>query len=659
MTMSKLCSLLCGRKIALPFLAIAISISMRADFTQSPTLPDGTYLNLDTGKTTTGTPAAGDVYDIEWINGTIVPQGNCKVANLAVRNEGQFGAITESAIRQRVANIGSSNPIPSSSLVTNDVFYAITNNGSASKIMVTSIVNGEVFLNFTTYQVVAPGSPVIKQILNNSSGIAPGLPNYGIAPSSIFVVTGSLLADPADLVLQNSLNGIPLQLNGSSITVVVNGVTTHPGLYYTSPGQLAAVLPANTPVGTGTLTVTHNGLTSAPASIQVVPSAVGINTYNTDTGVATDVHYNVFTFANSGAPGQIITLWATGLGADSADSDTTYTLTPHSVKAPLQVYVGGVPAEIKYQGSAGYPGVNQINIVIPDSAPTGCWVPVAAVTGTVISNVVTLPINAGGGPCFDVETGLNGSQLYTGGTISLKAGLVSLILSNTPNTSGGRSVEYTADASFAKYTGIAYDPPNTVSPGNCILLGGASTVDSVTLLDPGTISIKGPAGLSVTLTKFAGAFYANLPDGSIPSTGGTFTFTGTGGKDVEAFTSTLNLSSPLLTWTNSSSITTVNKNQGLHVTWTGGNPGTYVLVTGASTARINGTTVSRDFECKVATEAGEFTVPSYILQALPDGPGAVTVQNLIYAPLPASSVDVSTAVAYIGYTVDAPYTSTN
>jgi len=46
-----------------------------------------------------------------------------------------------------------------------------------------------------------------------------------------------------------------LKLNGASITVVVNGVTTYPALYYTSPTQLAAVLPAATPVGTGTLTV--------------------------------------------------------------------------------------------------------------------------------------------------------------------------------------------------------------------------------------------------------------------------------------------------------------------------------------------------------------------------------------------------------------------
>src|SRR5262252_3480747 len=136
----------------------------------------------------------------------------------------------------------------------------------------------------------AMAAPAITQILNNSSGTPPGLPNYGIAPSSIFIVVGTALADPGTPTLQDTTapGGIPLTLNGASITVVVNGVTVHPALYYTSPAQLAAVLPAATPVGTGTLTVTYKGNTSAPAPVQVVPTALGINTYGVNTGVATD-----------------------------------------------------------------------------------------------------------------------------------------------------------------------------------------------------------------------------------------------------------------------------------------------------------------------------------------------------------------------------------
>jgi uncharacterized protein (TIGR03437 family) len=143
--------------------------------------------------------------------------------------------------------------------------------------------------------------------------------------------------------------------------VLVNGVTTHPALYYTSPTQLAAVLPAATPVGTGTLTVTYDGANSNAAVLQVVASAVGINHFNqipipsgtfnpnVDIGVATDNATGaLLTFTNSGVPGGIIVLWATGLGADPADSDTTYSSAPHAVNTPMQIYVGGVQATILY-----------------------------------------------------------------------------------------------------------------------------------------------------------------------------------------------------------------------------------------------------------------------------------------------------------------------
>src|SRR5579871_2257158 len=322
--------------------------------------------------------------------------------------------------------------------------------------------------------------PTIAQILNNSSTIPKGAPNYGIAPSSIFIVTGTGLADPGTPVLQNTSGGLPLTLNGASITVVVNGVTVHPALYYTTPTQLAAVLPAATPVGIGTLTVTYNGASSAAAAIQVVASAVGFNHFNqipipegvtnvnVDIGVATDNSTGaLLTFTNSGTPGEIIVLWATGLGADPADSDTAFSSSPHAVNTPLQIYIGGVLATVYYQGSAGYPGVNQINVAIPVSAVVGCYVPLAAVTGNVISNVVMLPIHPGGGAC--VEGSLTGDQILKDTQDVLKAGGVNLIQTNVTNAKG-TTVTNSAGAAFVKDSGLlggATGRSGLLSPGGC------------------------------------------------------------------------------------------------------------------------------------------------------------------------------------------------
>jgi uncharacterized protein (TIGR03437 family) len=87
-------------------------------------------------------------------------------------------------------------------------------------------------------------------------------------------------------------------------------------------------------------------------------SALGINTYNTNTGVATDtITGALLTYTNSGTPGETIVLRATGLGAGPADSDNTYTLTPYSVNTPLRIYIDGVLSTVLYAGSAGYPAL--------------------------------------------------------------------------------------------------------------------------------------------------------------------------------------------------------------------------------------------------------------------------------------------------------------
>ena len=639
-----------ARPLIAAALLLSFAVAARADISQTTTLSSGTVLNLDTGTTA----ASGG--DILWNGSTIAPQGKAKAANVGNLGAGAFDFLEKAQISSFLF-IASTAPIGAGALVVGDIFAVATNGGNTAKVLVTANGGGSITLKFVTFITPVPTGPTITAIENNSSRIPTGYPNYGIAPSSLFVVVGTGLADPGDPVLQSSeAPGLPLTLNGASITVVVGGVTTHPALYYTSPKQLAAVLPAGTPVGTGTLTVTYRGTTSAPAPIHVVASALGINTFYTNSGVATDaVTGALLTYTNSGTPGEPITLWSTGLGADPDDSDTTLTSTPHSVNTPLLIYVGGILAKILYQGASAYPGVNQINLTIPDSAPEGCWVALAAVAGGVVSNIVTLPINKGGGVCFDAVSGLSGNRFAPATGQTLKTGLAALIQTNAPAKGGGRTITTSTDAAFEEYSGL-YAPQNSVSPGGCIVSVIPGQVGGITGLDPGTISLTGPNGLSVTLASqfgIKGAFFAMLPTGAIPDTGGTFTFTGTGGADVGPFTSTITFANPLFSWTNMSSSDNIDRSQGLKVTWKGGNPGTYVIIYGGS-----GTTnpvVNGNYTCLAKVEEGEFTVPSYILSALPAGNGSTGMQNNIYVPLPASGVDIATALADVSFTENSTY----
>ncbi len=168
---------------------------------------------------------------------------------------------------------------------------------------------------------------------------------------------------------------LPTTSNGTSITAVVGGITVHPGIYYTTETQLAAVLPSNTPVGTGTITVTYNNQTSATFTLVVVASALGLDSlYGTGNGiaVATDNATGaLFGYTNSTKPGQAVVLWGSGVGADTSNDDRTYPLKQNNLNFITKLYVGGIEAQILYQGRSQYPGVDQVNIVIPARCETG------------------------------------------------------------------------------------------------------------------------------------------------------------------------------------------------------------------------------------------------------------------------------------------------
>ena len=90
------------------------------------------------------------------------------------------------------------------------------------------------------------------------------------------------------------------------------------------------------------------------------------------------------------------------------------------------------------------------------------------------------------------------------------------------------------------------------------------------------------------------------------------------------------------------------------MTWSGGNPGTYVYITGGVVVAGN-SALKGDFTCLAPVEAGQFTVPSYILLSLPAGNGSLGVQNIVFAPLAAAGLDIGTAEADIEYSAPAPF----
>jgi uncharacterized protein (TIGR03437 family) len=495
-------------------------------------------------------------------------------------------------------------------------------------------------------------TPNVTELANIYSWTLAGLPNYGTARGSIFAIFGTSLSSTTV-----PLQGGPLQttLSGVSLTVTVNGVSVQPLLYFLSPGQINAVLPSETPVGTGTITVTNGTETSAPFPIQVVESAFGLLTFNYGSGQVAGFDASnggaYLGFSASANPGDILELWGTGLGPVADDA------TGGPVSDPAVVFIGGIAATLQYHGRSGYTGLDQINVQVPTGV-SGCNVSVVVQTGSYVSNFATIPVTATGRTCSDPSNPLSASILSQAAqTGSLSIGIVGLNKATTPGTTvagqtfGGGTVE-DGFASFFKINysqltgGASPSGGGATSLGSCVVAFYNATTASTapptvtfTYLNAGPdVNINGPDGaLAMPLTSEAGIDIYTTPATDttfIPDTGGNFTFNnGTGGPDVGAFSTTqLNMTSPL-TWSNMGSISTVTRANGVTVNWTGGDPSTYVSITGTSFGSIGGSDINLvvgDFTCQAPVAPGTFTVPAPVLLSLPpsftvDG---VSVSNL-------------------------------
>lgn len=615
-----------------------------ANVTGSPTLAANTALSLDTGATS----ASGG--DFLWSGTTIAPQGKAGAYDLG--SSLAFSSVTQTILSSFPTALFSSSVLKPA---INDVIAFKTNGGNLAAVQVTAISGTSLSIQFITF-VLPPGPPIITAVENNYSFLPAGFPNSGIAPSTLFVVIGTGLSDPTKTVaLQDSTQGLPSTLNGTSVKVTVGGTTVTPAFYYAISTALALVLPANTPVGTAQITVSYNNQSSSAFSFKVVQTAPGFAPYALNPAT-----YGYYSYGNSIPPGTTVILYGSGLGADPA-TDNTYVGAAFSINSLAHIYVGGVDAPIQYQGSFDYPGLNQINVTIPTNAPTGCNVPlVGLTTGGLPTNFITIPI--GNGPCSDPAFGLSGSVLQSlSGQATVKSGIVGITQSTIQNIgAAGSTTTAGAFASFQSYTGSSFGSgSSTVSVGGCSVTQTltSSSVVTVAGLDAGTVSLAGPgANLSLMSIPTVPGFYSAQLTGPISSGGGTFTFSGTGGTtagaSVGAFKTTIVFPIPLLAWTNQSAAATITRANGLSVAWTGGASGTIVTITGSSAS--NGAVGA--FTCVAPVGAGQFTVPAYVLSALPAGTGTVVVANNTgYQQFTATGLDIGFAEGYISFGVNSTY----
>jgi len=224
-----------------------------------------------------------------------------------------------------------------------------------------------------------------------NSGAAP------VAPASMISIYGTNLAT---MDTQATSLPLPKTLAGASVSITdATGVQTSLPLFFAGPNQINAEIPAsvsvgpaviaiNTPSGTVDSAVTLSQVAPAlftaneggqgAASAQIVTNELNgqqitADTYSCEDGSCVGVPLDV----SSGATALV--LYGTGIQNRASLSDVTVTIGSQTLPA-------------FYAGSAGYAGLDQVNVMLPASLAGSGTVNISVTIAGTQSNVVTATI---------------------------------------------------------------------------------------------------------------------------------------------------------------------------------------------------------------------------------------------------------------------------
>ena len=219
----------------------------------------------------------------------------------------------------------------------------------------------------SSVHVVAEAPIYSADSLVNSADNQPAL-----SPNTIATLYGKNLAYGTQSLTANGIAGgvLPTVLPGTGVRVLIGGLPANP--YYVSPTQINFLVPPNLLPGPLTLWIVVDGLAGPAIPIQLAAAAPALFQLDQQTPVTTHADGSVVTTDAPAKPGDLVILYATGLG--QTVPPVVYALLPTSA-APLKqisdfkLLLDGVPvdpASISYAGIApGFAGLYQINATLP------------------------------------------------------------------------------------------------------------------------------------------------------------------------------------------------------------------------------------------------------------------------------------------------------
>jgi uncharacterized protein (TIGR03437 family) len=195
-----------------------------------------------------------------------------------------------------------------------------------------------------------------------------------LAPNAIATIYGTNLSFSTHALMSSDLDGGDLPLSLVGVSVYVNGLQAN--LFYVSPGQINFLIPYEITSSSATLFVNRDGITGPTVTIQLAVTAPAFFQWNGNLAVAEHANGALITPSNPAQSGEIIVLYAAGLGRTSPDISSGFipqTALSILYLSQLQILLNGIPCppqNILYAGvTPGFAGLYQINLQLPAALP--------------------------------------------------------------------------------------------------------------------------------------------------------------------------------------------------------------------------------------------------------------------------------------------------
>jgi len=229
----------------------------------------------------------------------------------------------------------------------------------------------------------------------NDGGIV-NAASYSFGPStvtagSLLAVFGTQLANRAEeavtLPLPNSLGGVRIMMDGNEVP-----------LLFASPRQINAQVPVELAgKSVARLSVLLNGVASISPIVLLVPAAPGIFAADgSGRGRGAVLHasdFSAVTAERPARPGEILAVYATGLGATVPVVETGRAASNNPLaitRITPTATIGGIAAPVRFSGLApSFVGLYQVNLEVPAGVPSGQQTLLLTSNG-VASNPVTV-----------------------------------------------------------------------------------------------------------------------------------------------------------------------------------------------------------------------------------------------------------------------------